>query len=528
MESGDTKHWKNKYFEQAEVYERKARHLDIAIRQLRHGMSKLSVAADGIDHKLDGLLAELRKHIRDGADNDAIKKQVSSITKRLLELDEAKNEKRHAMMEQVEKVLGGLRAINLSSEASSQYKTLNQLVSKKDAEKKVDQIIRDSFQLLGAVIEENHQQAHQPPARKNRLLGKLFTRNCEEVPQDALKALDDLLNRLAVPEEFQSQANNIKERISDRLPLDQLCSVIESIIKLITNALSHDQRSFEQFFEQITERLSDMEDFLSRSYKTNQGIMEGNNTLNSDLKSEINQLETDLKSADSIQSCMTMINEKMNKILVRVDSYSKNQSEQLAQSFQQIEKLESKLKVSEISAQELMQTLAKQRNILNRDPLTGLQNRQGYNTRMEKELKRMQAGKKPFTLVVIDLDHFKAINDNYGHLAGDKVLAKIGKILLGLTRSSDFAARFGGEEFVLICHDERIEAVVNHAESIRKKVEEYNFHFRGTPVTVTASFGVYQLDKNDNLESAFAKADNALYQAKRQGRNQVIVYTPGG
>lgn len=166
-------------------------------------------------------------------------------------------------------------------------------------------------------------------------------------------------------------------------------------------------------------------------------------------------------------------------------------------------------------AQQLMGELRHERN---HDPLTLLLNRRAF---FEIANQRLQHGPaNQWALLACDVDHFKQVNDTWGHAAGDNVLRQVGVLLQQMTRPGDVVARFGGEEFVLLlrCADPTTAARV--AERIRAGISE--MQCSPAKQTITASFGVTMVAAADNLESALERADLAVYQAKREGRNRVI------
>ncbi|NDV20281.1 diguanylate cyclase [Pseudodesulfovibrio sp. JC047] len=159
------------------------------------------------------------------------------------------------------------------------------------------------------------------------------------------------------------------------------------------------------------------------------------------------------------------------------------------------------------------------------DGLTRLFNRHTFEERLVYEIKRRRRYNHDLSLLMVDLDHFKQINDSYGHKAGDLVLQKIGDILTTSFRTTDLAARYGGEEFVVLLPHTSEEAAWKLAERVRSIIEACNFHFDGHDFTITASIGVASVEggaltTNDDL---VIKADKALYQAKNNGRNMVVV-----
>ena len=154
------------------------------------------------------------------------------------------------------------------------------------------------------------------------------------------------------------------------------------------------------------------------------------------------------------------------------------------------------------------------------DQLTTLYNRHSLFDIGPKYLSDAKRHKFPVSLVVIDLDHFKNVNDTHGHATGDVVLKSIGLVLKEHCRTEDFVARFGGEEFVMLLSHCDIEFAVTKAESLRKEVEAA----QPAGLTITASLGVAAMDENDDFNSLFEKADKAVYEAKESGRNKVVAH----
>ena len=123
---------------------------------------------------------------------------------------------------------------------------------------------------------------------------------------------------------------------------------------------------------------------------------------------------------------------------------------------------------------------------------------------------------------MLDVDHFKRINDGYGHQAGDRVLKIIAAELARRLRKTDFLARYGGEEFVLLVPGTPLEGGRQLLETLRSAIEACPVHFRGEPVTITLSAGLVGLGADGSSTEAFERADQALYRAKREGRNRVV------
>ena len=158
------------------------------------------------------------------------------------------------------------------------------------------------------------------------------------------------------------------------------------------------------------------------------------------------------------------------------------------------------------------------------DGLTGIFNRRYFDQQVLSEQKRARRQKQPMSLMLIDIDHFKQFNDNFGHQAGDQVLIRVCQLISSLSRSNDVVARYGGEEIAVIASGNDLDAAMVQAERLRKTIADTEFDLgRGGPQRVTVSIGVTQSHGLDAGQSKalIGRADRALYMAKEAGRNRV-------
>lgn len=154
------------------------------------------------------------------------------------------------------------------------------------------------------------------------------------------------------------------------------------------------------------------------------------------------------------------------------------------------------------------------------DHLTKLYNRKNVEIFLQDELDRSARYDVPFSVIMVDIDHFKCVNDTFGHLVGDKMLIDVAKIFQANTRKPDIIGRFGGEEFVIVLPNTDIKSAKEVAEKLRVAIENFYFEDIGHK---TASFGVSEYKKYDNINSIIKRADDGLYEAKNSGRNRVII-----
>lgn len=188
------------------------------------------------------------------------------------------------------------------------------------------------------------------------------------------------------------------------------------------------------------------------------------------------------------------------------------------------EKLDALSSVTE----ELIHENEKFRLEANLDPLTKLMNRRSFNKIFERIYHRFKEKGIPFSIALLDLDHFKKVNDTYGHVAGDQVLQKIADILLKNQRIGiDYAFRYGGEEFAILSSNTNAMEMNRYMDRLRKIVQEQSISYKEQEIKVTFSSGVCEVEFDTDPEELIARADKAMYQAKDNGRNQVVLFENG-
>jgi diguanylate cyclase (GGDEF)-like protein len=159
------------------------------------------------------------------------------------------------------------------------------------------------------------------------------------------------------------------------------------------------------------------------------------------------------------------------------------------------------------------------------DPLTGLHNRRYMTQAIEQEKLRFKRTQRPFTLVISDIDHFKGVNDTYGHECGDEVLKQVSRTIRGLLRDQDHVARWGGEEFLMMLPETNLNGATLVADRIRLAVAETDTSCANHEVKVTMTFGVAEFANIVSVDEIIRNADSALYDGKEAGRNRVVAYS---
>ena len=175
---------------------------------------------------------------------------------------------------------------------------------------------------------------------------------------------------------------------------------------------------------------------------------------------------------------------------------------------------------------ELQEELRRREELAHTDDLTSLPNRRAFNIRLDEEWNRARRYGNALSMIMLDLDDFKLVNDTHGHLVGDRLLARTAGAIRSICRQTDLPARYGGEEFAVICPETDGQAAVVVAERIRAAIDATDFTVKGTSIKVTVSVGVAMLRFGETQEILVDRADQGLYRAKQTGKNKVCFQTP--
>lgn len=241
------------------------------------------------------------------------------------------------------------------------------------------------------------------------------------------------------------------------------------------------------------------------------------------LQGEVDAMAVTLRESSSLELLKGDINRHLN--VIQGVLAERPLSSQLGAMRGQLDELQSKLHQMEQESAEFRQELESQKAKALTDTLTGLPNREAYNQRAFDEKQRQNRFNQQLCLVVCDIDHFKRINDSFGHQAGDRVLSVLAKTLVQRLRAVDFIARYGGEEFVILLPDTPLDGAWHLMEQIRTAIATAPLRFQQNPLQVSLSMGVVEVKADESIEQAFQRADQLLYVAKAEGRNRCVKET---
>lgn len=209
---------------------------------------------------------------------------------------------------------------------------------------------------------------------------------------------------------------------------------------------------------------------------------------------------------------------------VKTSDQAESSSELLSRFMELNEHLQQRLEDSERALQEQTSQLAMYISQARIDSHSGLHNRRAFDEELDRQVAYWGRNHHPFSLIMIDIDHFKSINDRFGHQTGDMVIQSIGAVLKQTFRNSDFVARYGGEEFVAVLRGADLAMATCAAERCCEAIRERPIEHQGATVRLTASCGVATILENEDGPKLIKRADEALYQAKARGRDNVVVH----
>ncbi len=330
-----------------------------------------------------------------------------------------------------------------------------------------------------------------------------------------------LLDGLQLPEHQQGQAQALRERIQAGLNWYELVPVLDDLAQLMLSLADQGQRDFENYLKLLNERLASMQDSLGAARSGQARSQEAAQALDQELRQQVGGLQHSMLEAKDLPSLKQVVQMRLDGLLETVDTYERQRSEHEQALSERLGTLVERVQSLEQAATGMREHLEEQRQKALRDPLTDLPNRAAWDERLELEVARLQRYGGELLLAVLDVDHFKRINDSFGHLAGDRVLKIIANELRKRLRKTDFIARFGGEEFALLLPGTPPAAGLQVLEALRSGVDACPFHFKGARIQVTLSGGIAGFGEGDRPEQVFERADQALYRAKDGGRNRI-------
>ena len=318
------------------------------------------------------------------------------------------------------------------------------------------------------------------------------------------------------------QLGEVRKKLLDGLTQHELLECCLILIRLIVKDAVREAGVNSKVIDSLHKSIIDINQDIGSTIETTQAQYEQKESHNKLLQSQLDDIGDVVKQSEDLDHLKSQAQAHLEKMQSTITNRQETEKEEEQALINLLQNMQRQLTSMEKKTQQYRKKLLEQRLQTHSDPLTKIPNRIAYNERIEQEFERWKRSNTSLCMGVVDIDHFKSINDKYGHAAGDKTLQVIAKQLRSNLRKTDFLARWGGEEFVVLFPDSTLSDLKAPLENLRAKLESLPFKFKQQPVTITASFGVSQFSDKDTIETVFERADKHLYTAKNNGRNQIV------
>ena len=340
--------------------------------------------------------------------------------------------------------------------------------------------------------------------------------------RNAIKAL---LERLPASAGDSAAAQTLIAGLAKARSDTALAAIVSRAADIIhehTEQLARERLQTAAILSAVTKRLEEMAGYLAESNHANRSHFDDTQSHSDSVMMQVRELTDEVGSATELGLLQSLVNARLERVAKHVNDFRAREDHRLEEFSGRAERMRARIADLERETVELHSKLASEKQVARLDPLTGVANRKSFDERFAQEIARKPRAASPMVMLLWDIDSFKFINDSYGHRAGDRVLQSVAACFMAAVRGSDFVARIGGEEFVVLLSGVTLAEAMPIANQVRSAVEALRFHFRGTPVRVTVSCGVTELTEQDAPEAAFDRADAALYRAKDGGKNRCI------
>ena len=315
--------------------------------------------------------------------------------------------------------------------------------------------------------------------------------------------------------------------ISKSNEVQEIFDLNDNILEILRAATRRARGELEQFtnlVKAIGKDLVEMESGLMSSYSCTRETFENNKAFNNTLAHDLADTTETIHISTNLVELKGFVASKLATIKEALEEKRKHDDLQLKKATSEVRKLRQSITGMK---QEVVQVQKRARDLEEEtllDPLTGVHNRRAYEKRIQEEVARFEHHGQIFSILMIDIDNFKSVNDRYGHWAGDRCLEEVTKLIEKILRGTDFLARYGGEEFITILPGTDEQGIYIVAERLRELVERARFLYQDEEIPLTVSIGGTTVTTSDKTtEAIFKRVDKAMYEAKGTGRNRSVI-----
>jgi diguanylate cyclase len=412
-------------------------------------------------------------------------------------------------------------ATALAIAAMGKTETLNGLLEH------IIETTRDATDLLGPDIEALKSAMRKDPSlaaasvTDDQAASAATTADSTESILDLRIIISALTRRLAAIPDLGEVAKQIEAQCDNSDWSAALTNIADSIAQVVSS-LQAQRTELEEFLAGVTAQLAGFERWARWHLNDTAQRRDENANLEAALTHQMDDLSATVEATDDISNLKSAVQTRLQAVTASVRKYTEIEARRLSEAQTRNAELTGEVNRLQKRTSELSEICGDQQNRLMVDALTRVHSRYAYEARLQQDFARWRDSGVSLAYTLWDIDKFKSINDTFGHDAGDRLLRRIGLIFNKHKRREDFAARIGGEEFVVLLPGAGTELALATAERLREIIASTPFNYRGTPRQITISCGVTELRQGDTPVSVYKRADQALYEAKTTGRNRVI------
>ena len=496
-----------------EDHERETRARDDIERELIRLVTRLCVAVSGLDTMLDPHLERLRRAAKRGGASGLLK-QADELADALVHVSEDRVrpgvlqrllERSEQGRTQADEVLQVWSAV-AADPSGAHERDLDRLAELLGLATRPDAVASGGGGLFSRLLGRQPAAAGADGALHNRLLS-------------------ELLGSMEWPVRLRVPVEECRARLALGSADDTWGEVLREVGTLAIDAIAeaeNDSRTAQGFLAELSRHLEAFDEFMVNESGWGLASQAARERLDRSMSDEVESLSDTIRQSASLAELQAGVVASLSRMQAHVREHIEDENNRRTRAEAEADALRTRLHEVERDTFDLRRQVARSAEQALRDALTGLPNRRAYDERVAQEHARHRRFGDPLALLVLDIDDFKRINDTLGHKAGDKALVTIAGVLSRRLRETDFIARFGGEEFVLLLPGAAREDALRLADDMREAVHGCGLHASGRPVSMTVSGGLAFFAEADSADSVFERADKALYEAKGQGKNRIV------
>jgi diguanylate cyclase len=338
-----------------------------------------------------------------------------------------------------------------------------------------------------------------------------------------IQEINNILSKVTLSKEQKFVIDKLLISLQTKPEPKTVFNTYKKIIEILIENIESEKNSPQAFLKTLNHSLHHVKDVVNGSIQEIHEQKKHKDSIDLSILNNIENIDDTLTNHQDLSKIRYEINQQLSELrrAVKNKSAIEHQEQNLLKNT--IEQMRKELRSVTSHANTYKKKLDQQKQLTMIDPLTQLPNRFALEKQMSVEYLRSKADKDGLWIAIADIDHFKKINDNYGHSSGDKTLHAVAKTIKNLLRDRQFAARYGGEEFVILLPNLKRKTATSILDSINQQVKKIQFIYKQHKINISISIGATAVKGNESMLEAFDRADKNLYSAKDKGRDCIVM-----